>query len=217
VSIVLSILLSIMLSNPRSAPILRIMYTCRPEQKDKSASLICICCFVCAVILYAGARFMGRMTAVTQLLSVVSATAGVFILIRYKLNSFLYILKSEGSEESLRCDFCVNQIRGKKELTLCRLDVKDLQKLIPLPDTGWRRDAALAEYGKALRVYNYCGNLFCKKYGAVFKDGSMSGENYICILFEPDKGFLAAFENAVSHLSDNPRTDDSNTMESSSR
>ena len=187
-----------------------------PNRSGHIADAVVFVCIASAVVMFLANRIQASSGALLQLLSVVFLTAGLYVLIRYKLMGFQYIIRVRNAEENgysaiTDYDFVVERVQGSRISAECRLSLGDLIEVSALPVKGGRGREAIKKYGKSLRMYYYTVNMMPPEpYLLAFRDHSGASEDTVIgILFEPDKKMAEYLKNAVTQVdSMNHRTEE---------
>ncbi len=135
----------------------------------------------------------GMVTTVIQCAAFLFLTASIFLLIKYELYTYTYIL----TERNNTLDFYINKSSGKRGSYVC---------YFPLTDAVYFERLEKG-YGKTLRktyenigFYKYNKNIFTgEKYIIVFENGS----KYDAVIFEPGKELVSAIQNEMSKIKEN--------------
>ena len=138
---------------------------------------------------------MGNVLALRTLwhsLFLVLAVAAVYLLFRYFLSSYVYIITEEWGEPTL----VITQVQGKRMSTHCRLTLSRLICVVPVPDpTSPEGRAALSDYMAERVRYAYLATMGKAPTQIVY--GREGGVRF-AIRIEGDAAFMAALAEATA-------------------
>ena len=123
-----------------------------------------------------------------QLIAIIAFTAAVFMGTRYLAKSFLYSINQNDNGE---LDFDVLEITngGKKQITVCRVSVKNVKNIYKINKTDKESIATEQELIKKakkdrVKIFNYCPDINPVQYSIIV--GEECGEKYL-IKLTPDE------------------------------
>ena len=127
------------------------MVTFTPKRKVRVSGALSLSLMIAAVVIYALSTmdiFTAR--AILQLISVIFATAAIFILSKYVIMSFAYTVCEN---DNGGYDLLVSQVSGKKNVTVCRISIEDIVEVkhIKCNDKIYKK------------AYNYSAELFARE------------------------------------------------------
>ena len=158
------------------------MITFTPKRKVKAAGALSLSLMIAAVVIYALSTmdiFAAR--AVLQLISVIFATAAIFILSKYVITSFAYtVCENDGGGY----DLLVSQVSGRKNVTVCRISIGDIKKIKHIK----RGDKSCK------KAYNYSAELFARE--LLLLEINDEGSVFY-VKLQPDKAFEDMIEEAM--------------------
>lgn len=168
-------------------------YRYRPKAANKNAVwIVSVLAVLAAAMLGLG---MGNVLAKRTLwnfLFLLLAVADVYILFRYFLSSYVYIISEEWGEPTL----VVAHVQGKRLSTHCRLTLSRLLKVVPVPDADSPDGkAALAEYAAERVRYAYLATLGKAPTQIIY--GREGGQRF-AIRIEADEAFMTALAEATA-------------------
>lgn len=111
--------------------------------------------------------------AVYQVLALLTVVVGIFILVRYVLSEFRYIIDDRDDGNS---DFIVYKKQGKNDVKVCHISLFNVEEIYRHGDKKVKSD----------NRYAYNQNITHEKYVLLTREG----EKIIEIIIEPDKYFL---------------------------
>ncbi len=124
-----------------------------------------------------------------QLLAVGMLVMQIFITTRYMIKGFVYaVIEDDGAT-----DLTVTEISGRHEITVCRIAMSSIERVIVVPQND--RPAELAVKNQIReekrKIFNYCVDLFADKYICVL---SNEGGTPIAIKLSWDESLEKLFE-----------------------
>lgn len=165
-----------------------------PKRSNHIADAVFTVCFASAVILYAASAAVALYKSVIQFSALIFFTAGLYILIRYKLVDYTYIIRARNIDETgysgiADFDFVAEKVQGNRTNAECRLSMDDLIEIKKLPQKGGKKREAVKKYKHHLKLYHYTVTMYPPNpYLMVFYDNSEpSGESRVGVIFEPDE------------------------------
>ena len=155
--------------------------------KDGRARNIALSFVIFGVILYGISNFISY-GALFQVVATVLLVAGVFMLVRYVLTDFVYIIDDLEDGNS---DVVIIKKQGKKEVKVCHMSLSLAAGIYK----GRPKDKADAKY-------NYCQNINADTHVICFTDGGKS----VQIVFEPGADFVRELSGRMSALTNDGGT-----------
>ena len=142
---------------------------------------------------------------IPQLVALVSATAAVFVTVRYLYTSVTYILKTNGDYVNLdsapreAVDFIVMKSQGKREAAMeCKLSLKYLTKIVTFSDS---QISSLRKEYKNPKFYHYTVSVTpAERQILVFEDDY----DVNCIVLELDGGMKRYLESKLTDTGFDP-------------
>ncbi len=154
-----------------------------PKHNDKTARILYILLFGLALVLMSLPFKEGTSRTVLILISIASLVSAMYLIMRYELTTYTYILNPRGNDY----DFFVDKAVGKRGNYVCSYPASNIVKVVPLQkDT---REELKKEYPNIL-IYNYTHNLFCGKKQVIVFRNSPYYEAVICELGDEMESFL---------------------------
>lgn len=170
---------------------------CNPKHTGPAAEIIALLCFILTVVMFLIHQYALAYGAVFQLFAVLFLGIGLYMLLRYKLTDFTYILRICNTEESgiflvSDYDWIAERVQGQRHVAECRLSLEDLVTFQPLHDKKNPKQWAAQQYGPLLKWYYYTVNLFPQRpFLLLFQDHSTTEDKaYIAVVFEPDNAMI---------------------------
>ncbi len=145
------------------------IYAPKPDKKAKNLSLLFI---ITGFVLMLFASYIPY-RAIFQAFAILIVSAGLFILVRYVLSEFRYIIDDRDDGNS---DFIVYKKQGKNDVKVCHISLYNVEDIYRYGDKKVKSD----------NRYAYNQNMTDEKYVLLTKEG----EKLIEIIIEPDKFFL---------------------------
>lgn len=120
-------------------------------------------------------------------ISMISLVAGVYLMMRYELTTYTYILSAKEND----FDFFVNKATGKRGSYVCYYLISDVASFVPYEkDT---KDELVKKYHN-ISFYTYTNNAQCKKNALVFQNAG----HYDAIIMESDEAYDEYLKNAIA-------------------
>lgn len=172
-----------------------------PKHTDKTMRILYILLFGIALVLMTLPIKEGIPRTVIICLSIISLVSAMYLIVRYELTTYTYILNPKGNSY----DFFVDKAVGKRGNYVCSYDIASIVKVIPYEkDT---REALKKEY-QNIFIYNYTHNTFTGKKQVIVFRNTPNYEAVICELGNELESFL----NSVIELVKEQRKISYNTM-----
>ena len=163
-----------------------------PPRNDRKIRGIYCCLFMVAIIGLL-IPYGGIVTTVIQCSAFLFLTASVFLLIKYELYTYTYIL----SERNGTLDFYINKVSGKRGSYVCYFPLTDAVYFEKL-EKGYAEN--LRRTYESIAFYKYNKNIFTgEKYIIIFENGS----RYDAVIFEPGNEFADAIRKEMLRLKEN--------------
>lgn len=163
-----------------------------PPRNDRKIRGIYCCLFMIAVIGLL-IPYGGIVTTVIQCVAFLFLTASIFLLIKYELYTYIYIL----IERNNTLDFYINKVSGKRGSYVCYFPLTDAVYFEKL-EKGYAEK--LRKDYESISFYKYNKNIFTgEKYIIIFENGS----KYDAVIFEPGKEFADAIRTEMSKIKEN--------------
>lgn len=163
-----------------------------PKRSNHIADAVFTFCFASAAVLFLSTGIVDLYKSIIQFSAVIFLTAGLYILIRFKLVDYNYIIRVRNSDENGYSragdfDFVAEKVQGNRINAECRLSIDDLIEIKEISRQEWREYTK--KYGIRLKIYHYTVTMYpSHSYLMVFQDNTdTSDEAKIGIIFEPDK------------------------------
>lgn len=154
-----------------------------PKHNDKTMRIIYILLFGLALVLISLPLKEGVSRTALIIVSIVSLVGAMYLITRYELTTYTYILNPNGNDY----DFFVDKAVGKRGNYVCSYPVSSICKVIPYEkDT---KEALKKEYPNIL-IYNYAHNLFTGKKQIIVFKSTPNYEAVICELGDEMEEFL---------------------------
>lgn len=120
-------------------------------------------------------------------ISMISLVAGVYLMMRYELTTYTYILSAKDDD----FDFFVNKASGKRGSYVCYYLISDVASFVP-----YEKDTKnqLIEKYHNISFYTYTNNAQCKKNVLVFQNAG----HYDAIIMESDEAYDEYLTNAIA-------------------
>ena len=128
-------------------------FSVTPRPKNKNAIIMMSAFFVLTAISLIISIFITRYKGVVGMITLLSLTTAILIFTKYVSVTFHYDILAEGMEEPL---FVVRQTVGKRDVTLCRIALADINRIEK--ESAQVRRAHKTAAGVAR--YNYTPTLF---------------------------------------------------------
>lgn len=158
-----------------------------PKHKDGIVRAL-YCGLIALAFILMLVRAEGTQRTVFTCVAMGTLVAGVFLLMRYELTTYSYILSAKEND----FDFFVNKSSGKRGSYVCYYLMSDVIKIVPYEkDTKGKLER---EYQKIL-FFNYTNNLFgAKKHVIIFNNKG----KYEGVIIEADEACLEYLQNALN-------------------
>lgn len=147
--------------------------------KDKKAQYFSLLLIISGFAVMLVASFLPY-RAVFQALSLVIVAGGIFLLVRYVLSDFRYIIddREDGS-----ADFIVFKKQGRNDIKVCHISLFNVEDIYKFADKKVKSD----------NRYAYNQNFTDERYVLLTREG----EKLIEIIIEPNEKFLEEIKNRV--------------------
>ena len=168
-------------------------YRYRPRPANKNAAYLASALGTLTVgMLGLGAGNVLGMRTLWHLLLLVFGGVAVYVLFRFFLSSYLYIITEEWGEPTL----VIAHVQGRRLSTHCRLTLSRLLRVVPVPDPkSSEGKAALAEYAAERVRYAYLATIGATPTQIIY--GREGGRRF-AIRIEADERFLAVLSEATA-------------------
>ena len=123
-------------------------FSAQPKPQNKKARNLMILFFVLAAIAFAITTIVGQYRGIIGMLCVGFLTSGTLMYTKYLSVRFYYDIIATGVDEPL---FVVRQMTGKREVTLCRVTLADIERVER--ETAAERKAHKKDKTTALFIY----------------------------------------------------------------
>lgn len=154
-----------------------------PKHTDKTMRILYILLFGASLVLMTLPFKEGIPRTVIICLSIVSLVSAMYLIVRYELTTYTYILNPKGKDY----DFFVDKAVGKRGNYVCAYQASRIVDVIPYQkDT---REALKNQY-PSIFIYNYTHNSFTGKKQVIIFRGTPNYEAVICELGEEMESFL---------------------------
>lgn len=153
-----------------------------PKHNDKTMRILYVLFFGAALIFMMLPIKEGIPRTVLICLSMASIVGAMYLLMRYELTTFTYILNPKGNDY----DFFVDRAQGKRGNYVCSYRVSDIIKVEDY--NKGTREAIQKEY-PSIFIYNYTHNHFTGKKQIIVFRGARC-EAVICELGDEMESFL---------------------------
>ena len=168
------------------------MYSCESVHKNKIALSIS---FILTVVAFGAIFFVGAnpiaYASIIQLVAVMLLTVAIYLLTSFTLKRYTYKIDfrvGDGDTVSDGYDFYIIENKGKRNITLVRIDLKFLRAVTA--ETKENRKALRDEVkskGELAKFYTYCPDMYPNNAIWAYFDGVCDGVNGdIAIRFCPD-------------------------------
>ncbi len=168
------------------------MYTYRSIHKNQIATTIA---FILTVVAFGAIFFVAAnpipYASIVQLVAVMLLTVAIYLVSSFSLKTYIYKVDfrtGNGNSTADGYDFYVIEKRGKRNITLVRIDLKYLRALTP--ETKENRKALREDLKTRgdCKFYAYCPDLYPKDAVWTYFDGVCDGvSGDIAIKFCPDE------------------------------
>lgn len=176
------------------------MYTYETVHKNQIATTIA---FILTVVAFGAIFFVSSnpipYASVIQLVAIMLLTVAVYLVTSFSLKTYIYKVDfraGNGDTTSDGYDFYIIEKRGKRNITLVRIDLKYLRALTN--ETKENRKALREDIkarGECAKFYTYCPDLYPKNATWGYFDGVCDGvSGDIAIRFCPDEKLLEILE-----------------------
>lgn len=158
-----------------------------PQHKDGALRALYLGLFALALITVLFGGREGTRGIIFTCVSLVSVVGGLYLLMRYELTTYSYVMNAKESD----FEFFVNKAVGKRGNYVCFYMVSDIVRFEPY--TSEKREELKKDYQRIF-FYNYTHNLFKEqKQVIVFKNS----EHYDAIIIEASEEYGAYIKNAI--------------------
>ena len=130
-------------------------------------------------------------------ISMVSLVAGVYLLVRYELTTYSYILNAKETD----FEFFVNKATGKRGNYVCFYMISDVASFLPYEKNT--KEELLKKY-QNISFYTYTNNASCKTNVLVFANAG----HYDAIIMESDEAYDEYIKNAINLVREKQNTED---------
>ncbi len=156
------------------------MYSFTPTKNNKTARGVSVCLFLAAAVLFLSPTLLSLPYKVFwQLGGIACLVGGIAILTRFVFKSFRYDVVSNG--EGL--DFTVTELQGRGNVTVCRIAVSNIEKLLILKRGECANEGDLRER----RRFSYVCEMLSEEECLIF--ATECGEKLL-IKITPDKELI---------------------------
>lgn len=139
-----------------------------PQKNTKKLTRVTGALFIGAAVLMVVPLVFSGMPYrwVVQLLSIGMMVAGIFIMTRYAMKSFIYAVISTDDGN----DFTVTEVQNRHTITVCRISMSSIEQVTVVDACDKAADSALKLRIKEekRKSFNYCADLFPEKYICLF-------------------------------------------------
>lgn len=118
----------------------------KPHRNFRHVAIIGVVLIAIAAVFLAMANFKLGFVAINELGAILTVTALLYLLIRYAMTDFVYILPETGAH------FTVKKLRGNLPQTAAEVDLTPDCKIVPYSKANYRKE-------KAAYMENYCVSL----------------------------------------------------------
>lgn len=154
-----------------------------PKHTDKTMRILYILLFGAALVLMTLPFNEGIPRTVIICLSIISLVSAMYLIVRYELTTYTYILNPKGKDY----DFFVDKAVGKRGNYVCSYQVSSIVKVVPYEkDT---RESLKKEY-QNIFIYNYTHNSFTDKKQVIVFRNTPNYEAVVCELGDEMESFL---------------------------
>ena len=129
-----------------------IYYSETPKRQNRLSAVIAFCCAIAGLVLLTFSRYLPY-TSLIQMISLIAWIIAIYMAARSVIG---YTYRLQRDENDGKDELAVEQIKGKRTITVCRLLVSDLREMDVV--TSVNKDAIKDKY-RADRVHNYCPDL----------------------------------------------------------
>ncbi len=120
-------------------------------------------------------------------ISLIALTAGIYLMIRYELTTYTYILNAKESD----FDFFVDKSTGKRGNYVCYYKISDVASFLPYEKET--KDELVKKYTN-ISFYTYTNNASCKTNVLVFGNHG----HYDAVIIERDEAYDEYLKNAIA-------------------
>ena len=120
-------------------------------------------------------------------ISMVSLVCGVYLMMRYELTTFTYILNAKEND----FDFFVDKATGKRGAYVCYYKISDVASFIPCEKET--KDELVKKYVN-ISFFTYTNNASCKTNVLVFANSG----HYDAVIIERDEAYDEYLKNAIA-------------------
>ncbi len=120
-------------------------------------------------------------------ISMVSLVGGVYLMMRYELTTYTYILNAKDDD----FDFFVDKATGKRGNYVCYYKISDVASFVP--NEKETKDELINKY-KDISFYTYTNNASCKTNVLVFANHG----HFDAVIIESDEAYDEYIKNAIA-------------------
>ena len=120
-------------------------------------------------------------------ISMVSLVGGVYLMMRYELTTYTYILNAKEND----FDFFVNKATGKRGSYVCYYMISDVASFVPCEKET--KEELIAKYHN-ISFFTYTNNAQCKTNVLVFRNA----DHFDAIIMERDEAYDEYLRNAIA-------------------
>ncbi len=151
-----------------------------PPKTNRHAAVFALLCSLCGLVLFVFSSFLPY-ASIPQAIGIVFLITAIFLCSR-ALTFYTYTLQK--SDADGLDELCVIEHRGKRNTTLCRLLVRDLQSTTECDRAG---EASVRAAFKGDRIHSYCPDILAAR--VVYFLFEENGER-IVLRMQPSEEFM---------------------------
>lgn len=168
-----------------------------PKHKDATLRLLYFGLFILSVVFMSMRVSDGGFKRIAYIcISLITLVSALYLLMRYELTTFTYILNPNGNNY----DFFVNKAVGKRGSYVCSYRVSDIIEVMPYEKNTKEQ---LKKENKEILIFDYTHNLFKSKKQVILFANEQSMQAVVVELGEEMYAFLLNVINLVREANTN--------------